>query len=76
MAVQLVKSDIVQPIERVLKSAGSDEVISVLHVVVTLAFTSDVVAQKILTKEILKSLKSLCAHKNPEVSSLDTFLPP
>ncbi|KAG9136942.1 hypothetical protein Leryth_023167 [Lithospermum erythrorhizon] len=70
VAVQLIKSDIVQPIERVLKSPGSDEIISVLHVVVILALTSDVVAQKILTKEILKSLKLLCAHKNPEVQRL------
>lgn len=67
--MQLMKSDIMQPIERVLKSTGSKEVISVLQVMVKLAFTSDIVAQKMLTKDILKSLKLLCAHKNPEASS-------
>ncbi|CAK9176702.1 unnamed protein product [Ilex paraguariensis] len=70
VAMQLMKSDIMQPIERVLKSAGPEELISVLQVVVTLAFTSDSVSQKMLTKDILKSLKLLCAHKNPEVQKL------
>lgn len=68
VAMQLMKSDIMQPIERVLKSSRSIEVISVLQVMVKLAFTSDIVAQKLLTKDILKSLKILCAHKNPEVA--------
>lgn len=71
--MQLMKSDIMQPIERVLKSTGSKEVISVLQVMVKLAFTSDIVAQKMLTKDILKSLKLLCAHKNPEASSTNFF---
>lgn len=57
-----------QPIRTVLKSAGREEVISVLQVVVKLAFTSDVVAEKMVTKDILKSLKVLCAHKDPEAS--------
>ncbi|KAF2304984.1 hypothetical protein GH714_000861 [Hevea brasiliensis] len=69
-AIQLMKCDIMQPIEIVLKSGAHEEVISVLQVVATLAFTSDTVAQKILTKELLKSLKLLCAHKNPEVQRL------
>ena len=67
MAMQLMKCDIMKPTETVLKSAAPDEVISVLQVVVTLAFVSDSVSQKMLTKDMLKSLKSLCAHRNPEV---------
>ncbi|MQM16527.1 hypothetical protein Taro_049485, partial [Colocasia esculenta] len=70
LALQLIKSDIMQPIESVLKYIAEEEVISVLQVVVTLAFTSDVVAQKMLTKDILKSLKALCGHKNVEVQRL------
>ncbi|KAL7088716.1 hypothetical protein ACP275_13G144600 [Erythranthe tilingii] len=73
VAMQLIKSDVMQPIERVLKSAESKEVISVLQVVVKLAFTSDSVALKMLTKDTLKSLKVLCAHKNPEVQRLALF---
>ncbi|XP_073048092.1 LOW QUALITY PROTEIN: phospholipase A I-like [Primulina eburnea] len=73
VAMQLIKSDIMQPIERVLKSAGGQEVISVLQVVVKLAFTSDIVAQKMLTKDVLKSIKLLCGHKNPEVQILALF---
>lgn len=67
MAMQLMKCDIMKPTETVLKSAAPDEVIAVLQVVVTLAFVSDSVSQKMLTKDMLKSLKSLCAHKTPEV---------
>lgn len=70
LAMQLIKSDIMQPIEIVLKTAAPEEVIYVLQVVVNLAFASDTVAQKMLSRDILKSLKSLCAHKNPEASSL------
>ncbi|KAJ0082210.1 hypothetical protein Patl1_11086 [Pistacia atlantica] len=69
VAMQLMKCDIMKPIEAVLKSFSPEEVISVLHVVVELAFASDTAAQKMLTKDVLKSLKSLCAHKNPEASS-------
>lgn len=68
-----MKCDIMQPIETVLKSVAHEEVISVLQVVATLGFTSDTVAQKILTKDLLKSLKLLCAHKNPEVSSFPCY---
>jgi hypothetical protein len=68
--MQLMKADIMQPIETVLKSVGQEELISVLQVVLKLAFACDTVAQKMLTKDVLKSLKSLCAHKNPEASSL------
>ncbi|KAK7348479.1 hypothetical protein VNO80_23037 [Phaseolus coccineus] len=70
VALHLMKADIMQPIRTVLKSAGLEEVISVLQVVVKLAFTSDCVAEKMLTKDILKSLKNLCAHKDPEVQRL------
>ncbi|CAJ2649528.1 unnamed protein product [Trifolium pratense] len=70
VALQLMKADIMQPIGIVLKSAGREEVISVLQVVVRLAFTSDIVAEKMLTKDVLKSLKILCAHKDPEVQRL------
>ena len=55
-----------KPIEAVLKSTGREGVISVSLVVVKLAFTSDTVSQKMLTKDVLKSLKLLCAHKDPE----------
>ncbi|OAY70487.1 Phospholipase A I [Ananas comosus] len=57
LAMQLIKSDIMQPIESVLRSVDQEELISVLQVVVTLAFASDHVAQKMLTKDLLKSLK-------------------
>ncbi|KAI4295872.1 hypothetical protein L6164_035870 [Bauhinia variegata] len=70
VALQLMKADIMQPIETVLKSMAREEVISVLQVVVKLAFTSDVVSEKMLTKDVLKSLKVLCAHKDPEVQRL------
>lgn len=68
VAMQLIKSDIMQPIEAVLRSVSREEVMSVLQVVVQLAFASDTVAQKMLTKDLLKSLKMLCAQKNPEAS--------
>ncbi|KAH7858977.1 hypothetical protein Vadar_030079 [Vaccinium darrowii] len=70
VAMQLMKSDIMQPIGIVLKSVGPEELISVLQVVASLAFASDSVAQKMLTKDLVKSLKVLCAHKNPEVQRL------
>lgn len=70
VAMQLMKSDIMQPIGIVLKSVGPEELISVLQVVASLAFASDSVAQKMLTKDLVKSLKVLCAHKNPEASPL------
>lgn len=68
--MQLIKSDIMQPIESVLKSVDTEELISVLRVVVTLAFASDSVAQKMLTRDVLKSLKALCAHRNTEVKTI------
>ncbi|XP_034928097.1 phospholipase A I isoform X2 [Populus alba] len=70
VAMQLMKCDILQPIETVLKSVAQEEVISVLQVVATLAFSSDTVSQKMLTRDMLRSLKLLCAHKNPEVQRL------
>ncbi|XVF87703.1 hypothetical protein PTKIN_Ptkin18bG0141800 [Pterospermum kingtungense] len=70
VAMQLMKCDIMKPIETVLKSPAPEELVSVLQVVVILAFGSDTVAQKMLTKDVLRSLKILCAHKNPEVQRL------
>ncbi|XVF26007.1 hypothetical protein REPUB_Repub13aG0263100 [Reevesia pubescens] len=70
VAMQLMKCDIMQPIETVMKSPAREELVSVLQVVVTLAFVSDTVAQKMLNKDVLRSLKILCAHKNPEVQRL------
>ncbi|EHA8590684.1 Patatin [Cocos nucifera] len=52
LAMQLMKSDIMQPLELVLRSVDQEELISVLQVVVTLAFASDNVAQKMLTKDV------------------------
>lgn len=75
VAMQLMKSDIMQPIGIVLKSVGPEELISVLQVVASLAFASDSVAQKMLTKDLVKSLKVLCAHKNPEASPLTSDYP-
>ncbi|ONM24105.1 Phospholipase A I [Zea mays] len=72
-AMQLIKCDIMKPIEAVLKSSDEEELVSVLQVVVTLTFVSDHVAQKVLTKDVLKSLKALCAHKNSEVQRLSLF---
>lgn len=73
LAMQLMKSDIMQPIESVLRSADPEELISVLQVLVNLAFACDNVARKMLTKDVLKSLKVLCAHKNTEVQQLSLF---
>ncbi|KAJ8761900.1 hypothetical protein K2173_005611 [Erythroxylum novogranatense] len=70
VAMQLMKCDVMQPIETVLKSVAKEELISVLHVVATLAFQSDTVSQKMLTKDLLRALKLLCAHKKPEVQRL------
>ncbi|KAM0856150.1 hypothetical protein ACQ4PT_049297 [Festuca glaucescens] len=72
-AMQLIKCDIMKPIEAVLKSFDDEELVSVLQVVVTLTFVSDLVAQKMLRKDVLKSLKALCAHKNSEVQRLSLF---
>lgn len=74
LAMQLIKADIMQPIESVLRSVDQEELISVLQVVVNLAFASDSVAQKMLTKDVLKSLKILCAHKNIEVLEIGLAL--
>eukprot|EP00250_Pteridium_aquilinum_P010694 c19570_g1_i2 orf=492-3833(-) len=67
LALTLMKADIMQPIEAVLKASTDDPLISMLRVLVNLAFASDAVASRMLTKEMLKHLKMLCAHKNPEV---------
>lgn len=74
LAMQLIKADIMQPIESVLRSVDQEELISVLQVVVNLAFASDSVAQKMLTRDVLKSLKILCAHKNIEVLEIGLAL--
>ncbi|KAK9681595.1 hypothetical protein RND81_10G013700 [Saponaria officinalis] len=70
VAMQLMKCDIMKPIETVLRSAVDEELISVLKVLGHLAFASDAVSERLLSKDVLKSLKSLCAHKNPEVQRL------
>ncbi|XP_071687897.1 phospholipase A I-like [Rutidosis leptorrhynchoides] len=67
VALQLMKCDIMQPIQIVLKSAGPQELKSVLQVVAKLGFVSDTGAQKMLNKDLIRSLKMLCAHKDPEV---------
>ncbi|MCO5598027.1 hypothetical protein L7F22_052116 [Adiantum nelumboides] len=67
MALILMKADIMQPIEVVLKASADDPLISMLRVLVNLAFASDAVASRMLTKDLLKHLKMLCAHKKPEV---------
>lgn len=63
-----MRADVVQAIELVLRSTFPDLLISVLKVVVNIAFTSDAVAAKVLTKDIFRRLKTLCSHENPEVS--------
>ncbi|KAL7615494.1 hypothetical protein Lser_V15G04567 [Lactuca serriola] len=67
VSLQLMKCDIMQPIQRVLNSAGPQELKSVLQVVAKLGFVSDTVAQKMMNKDVVRSLKILCAHKDPEV---------
>ncbi|KAK9706439.1 hypothetical protein RND81_07G124600 [Saponaria officinalis] len=70
VAMQLMKCDIMKPIETVLRSAVEEELVSVLKVLEHLAFASDAVAERLLSKNVLRSLKSLCAHKSPEVQRL------
>ncbi|XVF87704.1 hypothetical protein PTKIN_Ptkin18bG0141900 [Pterospermum kingtungense] len=70
VAMRLMKWDIMQPIQSVLKSPASDKLVSVLQVVVKLAFVSDSVAKKMLNNDVIRSLKTLCTHKNPEVQRL------
>nr|GEX43802.1 phospholipase A I-like [Tanacetum cinerariifolium] len=67
VSLQLMKCDIMQPIQRVLKSDGSQELKSVLQVVSTLGFVSDTVAQKMMNRDVIRLLKLLCVHKDPEV---------
>ncbi|RYR30661.1 hypothetical protein Ahy_B01g055410 [Arachis hypogaea] len=54
VALQLMRADIMRPIGTVLKSACREDLISVLQVVVKLAFTSNTVAEKMLTKDVQK----------------------
>lgn len=68
LALRLMKADIMQPIGALLKA--SEPLLSMLQVVVNLAFSSDAVAARMLTKELLKWLKMLCAHNKPEVQRL------
>ncbi|KAH9606687.1 hypothetical protein KSS87_014896, partial [Heliosperma pusillum] len=70
VAMQLMKCDIMKPIETVLRSAVEEVLVSVLKVLQHLAFTSDAVAERLLSKDVVRSLKSLCGHKNPEVQKL------
>ncbi|KAL3519481.1 hypothetical protein ACH5RR_017630 [Cinchona calisaya] len=71
VAMQLIKFSIMQRIQEVLKSPSQEKkVISVLQIVVKLAFTSDIVAHEMLTEDMLKSLELLCADGNTEVQRL------
>lgn len=63
-----MRADVVQAIELVLRSSHPDLLVSVLKVVVNIAFTSDAVAAKVLTKDIFRRLKALCSNEHPEVS--------
>jgi hypothetical protein len=69
VGVRLMRADLVQAIEMVLRNTASVEelIISVLQILMNLAFTSDALAVRVLTKEILKRLKLLCAHRSSEV---------
>ncbi|KAM0012207.1 putative phospholipase A(1) [Helianthus debilis subsp. tardiflorus] len=67
VSLQLMKCDIMQPIQRVLKCNGPQELKSVLQVVAKLGFVSDKVAQKMMNKDVIRSLKLLCVHNEPEV---------
>ncbi|KAI3510282.1 hypothetical protein L1887_17152 [Cichorium endivia] len=67
VSLQLMKCDIMQPIQRVLNSAGPQELKSVLQVVAKLGFVSDTVSQKMMNKDVMRSLKILSAHRDPEV---------
>ncbi|KAG6554512.1 hypothetical protein Mapa_003891 [Marchantia paleacea] len=67
LVLRLMRADVVQAIEFVLRSTSTELLISVLKVVVNIAFTSDAVAAKVLTKDIFKRLKALCSHTNSEV---------
>lgn len=74
VAMHLIKLDIMQPTERVLISGESEKVISVLNLMVKLAFVSEDVARIMFNKDILKALKLLCDDKSPEASSLASFI--
>ncbi|KAL8259333.1 hypothetical protein R6Q59_027286 [Mikania micrantha] len=67
VSLQLMKCDIMQPIQRVLNYNGPQELKSVLQVVAKLGFVSDKVAQNMMNKDVIKLLKLLCVHKDPEV---------
>ncbi|XP_076931698.1 phospholipase A I-like [Bidens hawaiensis] len=64
---ELMKCDIMQPIQRVLKCDGPQELKSVLQVVAKLGFISDKVAQKMMNMDVIRALKLLCVHNDPEV---------
>ncbi|KAE8690470.1 hypothetical protein F3Y22_tig00110895pilonHSYRG00533 [Hibiscus syriacus] len=66
----LIRCDIVQPIETILKSPVLEDPVSVLQLVATLAYGSDTVAQKMLTTGVMSSLEKLFDHKNTEVQRL------
>ncbi|CAI0407156.1 unnamed protein product [Linum tenue] len=71
MAMQLIKCDIMQPIETVLKSVSQEEVISVLQVVSTLAFASD----RVLGSFIFLCPFLCCFHFSwPQVQRLALFV--
>ncbi|CAM6093593.1 unnamed protein product [Calypogeia fissa] len=67
LVLRLMRADVVQAIELVLRSSHPDLLVSVLKVIVNIAFTSDAVAAKVLTKDIFRRLKALCSNEHPEV---------
>ncbi|KAI3682880.1 hypothetical protein L1987_83215 [Smallanthus sonchifolius] len=67
VSLQLMKCDIMQPIQRVLKCNDPQELKSVLQVLAKLGFVSDKVAQKMMNKDVIRLLKLLCVHNDPEV---------
>ncbi|KAE8689563.1 hypothetical protein F3Y22_tig00110933pilonHSYRG00090 [Hibiscus syriacus] len=58
------------PIETIPSSPALEDPVSVLHVVVRLAYMSDTIAQKMLTADVMRSLQNLFEHQNPEVQRL------
>ncbi|WCJ28750.1 Phospholipase A I [Euphorbia peplus] len=69
--ISMISSDNQHVVEQACSALSSlaGDVYS-LCIVATLAFASDTVTQKMLTKDMLKSLKLLYAHRNPEVQRL------
>jgi hypothetical protein len=68
VGVRLMQANLVQAIEMVSCTSSTEELfISVLQVLMNLAFPFDAMATHALTKEILKRLTILCVHRSIEV---------